>query len=174
MTDHYLGIATSKSFTDNLTRWLNDGPQVPGGAPLCQCASVADVLDAEFAGSARPLCPKHDANAIRARDAAEARAKYDAETARIQRVRDEMRIEDQERTAAKARAERAAAEAEQLAKLDPLVRHLTVLSGADPLASTPTTDEDITIGADGALMHVLNTALGITSSEHPDQPLDAA
>lgn len=151
-------------------------PAPPGGAPLCECPSVAAVLEAELNGGERHLCPQHDADKINARQAEKDRAVLERELALGYAVQERIRQEQAEARAVKAKAERDAAEEEALADLDPLVADLHRLTGASviPIGAAPSARDQIAIGDDDAFVRILTDLVGGTVNPTDPQGPTAA
>lgn len=145
-------------FTKHFEQSLNSPPLISPDTPKCVC-DVSGRLDAAVSGREYPYCPVHEPAQHEAQQAARKHAVAQERVDRLQRVHDEMRLEQQAREESAERVRQAADEAKawrELEKHDPLVAQLTRVSGGKPPAA-----EEIGIGDDEALMARLTGLLGI-------------
>lgn len=149
-------------------------PSLPGGAPLCQCPGIAEVLQAELNGDERPLCPAHDVDAIKARDGEKQRAVLEDELALGYAAQERIRQDQAAERAEKTRAEHAAAEAEALAEMDPLVASLHLITGSRVTPEPVDPRHQIAIGDDAAFVRMLTEIVGGTANPtDPEGPTAA-
>jgi len=147
-------------------------PVMPG-EKFCSC-DVAAQLEADFNGRERPLCPRHDADAVAARKAGKERAELEDTLALGYSEMRRMREDQADHRAEKAQAEREAAEQAALEQLDPLTRRLTLISGASALPEPVDPRHQVGIGDDAAFTRMLAEMVGGTTNPDNDEGPTAA
>lgn len=140
-------------------------PQIPGGAPLCEC-DVVEGLRAALEDREPKLCPMHQADELAARRLAKEREDLEAKRDLLAEVRAQIEVENEAQAEAHAQRQRDRARDEWLDRLDPLARDLAVLTNAPVPGLGAGANQDLAIGNDQGFRDVLS-GMGIPTTSNP-------
>lgn len=157
--------------SNEFDRLFDDPGEGLTGHPLCECPDAGALLMAEINGEPRPLCRKHDAAEINARNVEAERNHAQGNLDRLRAAHDDATEWLARANAAAAQAEIDATEREALAALaltDPLVADLHRLTGT-PVVEVPIDPQlETPIGDDKAFVRMLTEIVG--GALNPDDP----